>query len=360
MSYDPCFHSAPGKTCPITLAPCPGECVFADTLRNLRTGIVVLDVAHESLVFCNAEATTVLESCGTSVEFSAIRDLLVPNGVSSTSGRAQELRVGTRVLGATAYAVTEGFVWVFLRDITDQERFQAVAEAVNVMDHIGFIFSGIRHELGNPVNSIKMSLSVLKEHLERDSEADVGRYVDRALEGVGRVEYLLRSLKSFNMFEELQIEAIEPQELLQNVVRLVDGDLDRQGIAIQLSSQNGASPVVADPRALQQVLLNVISNASDAVAGAADPTIEISTGASNGLCTIRVVDNGHGIADVDLPNLFKPFHTSKENGTGLGLVIARKMLSRMRGQIEIRSRVGEGTEVAISLPAADHVTASTA
>src|SRR3970282_1845245 len=83
------------------------------------------------------------------------------------------------------------------RDVTDKLRFESIAEAVNTMNSIGYVFSGIRHEIGNPLNSIKMTLNVLKKNLDKYGKDHILEYIDRALSESARIEYLLKSLKNF-------------------------------------------------------------------------------------------------------------------------------------------------------------------
>ncbi|MCP4213002.1 MAG: PAS domain-containing protein, partial [bacterium] len=98
---------------------------------------------------------------------------------------------------------------VINRNITENKRLESIAESVDMMKNLGYIFSGIRHEIGNPINAIKMTMSVLKKNISVFSKAKVLEYADRALTEINRVEYLLKSFKNFNMFETLDIEAID-------------------------------------------------------------------------------------------------------------------------------------------------------
>ncbi len=94
------------------------------------------------------------------------------------------------------------------RDVTEKRRFSAIAEAVNMTENVGYVFSGIRYERGNPTNSIKTALSVLKKNLPTWTQAQVLIYVDRALTEISRVEYLLQSLKTFSMHEPPSIQPL--------------------------------------------------------------------------------------------------------------------------------------------------------
>ena len=105
----------------------------------------------------------------------------------------------------------------------------------------------------------------------------------------------------------------------------------------------------ADPRALHQVLLNLLANAADALAERDDPTIFISLEQVGNMINIKIIDNGIGMNETQQNNLFKPFYTSKTSGTGLGLVIVKKMVVKMNGMITLKSEPQVGTEVSLML-----------
>jgi C4-dicarboxylate-specific signal transduction histidine kinase len=169
-------------------------------------------------------------------------------------------------------------------------------------------------------------------------------------EQVGRVEYMLRSLKSFNLYETQQPHLFQAASFFENFMPLVRSDLEKKGIRIELKSGPATLQMYADPRALQQALLNVLTNAADALSGRRDPKIALSVQPSGGMVVIRIEDNGCGVPEDKLQSIFKPFFTTKPQGTGLGLVIVKKMLANMNGTIDIESRENEGTMVTISLP----------
>jgi PAS domain S-box-containing protein len=241
------------------------------------------------------------------------------------------------------------YVYV-LRDVSERVRLESIAESVNTMNNIGFVFSGVRHEIGNPVNSINMILGILRNKLDTLPTEAVREYLVRMAEQVGRVEYMLRSLKSFNLYETQQPHLFQAASFFENFMPLVRSDLEKKGIRIELKSGPATLQMYADPRALQQALLNVLTNAADALSGRRDPKIALSVQPSGGMVVIRIEDNGCGVPEDKLQSIFKPFFTTKPQGTGLGLVIVKKMLANMNGTIDIESRENEGTMVTISLP----------
>jgi PAS domain S-box-containing protein len=237
------------------------------------------------------------------------------------------------------------------RDITERKRAESITEALNVMNNIGYVFSGIRHEIGNPINSIKTALNVLSHNIEKYSKEETRTFLDRTLEELGRVEYLLRSLKSYNMFERPELQKVDLSEFMEKFLAIFGNDFRKKGIRITTTIHDVNKLAYADPRALNQVMLNILTNASDALEDAKDPEVVIAVdGKTPGTATISVRDNGRGMSEEQMANLFRPFHTSKEKGTGLGLVIVRKMLTKMNGTIAVKSRKDAGTTVEISIP----------
>ncbi len=240
------------------------------------------------------------------------------------------------------------------RDVTEKMKLESVAEAVNAMDNIGYIFSGIRHEIGNPINSTKTALSVLRDNIDRYSKDTVVEYIERALSEILRVEDLLRSLKTFNMYENPHMQIVEVSSFLEKFLSLVRGDLEKNGITIKTIIHPEAQCIYIDPRALQQVMLNILTNASDAFAGTEDPKIVLSAFSTGKFIIFRVVDNGCGMTEKQQEDLFKPFYTTKAKGTGLGLAIVKKMLDRLSCSIDITSQKDAGTIVDITIPIGHH------
>jgi len=240
--------------------------------------------------------------------------------------------------------------YVYLkRDVSEKLRLESIAESVSTLDNIGSVFAGVRHEIGNPVNSINMILGILRAKLDTLPSETVRDYLARMTEQIGRVEYILRSLKSYNLYETQDLQNVDIGSFMENFLSLVRDDFEKKGIALETALDPGVT-VNADPRALQQVLLNIFTNAADAVNIGRRLKITMTVTRSGGAVRVRVQDNGMGIPPEKMKDIFKPFYTTKPHGTGLGLVIVKKMLARMNGTIGIESKVDVGTVVDIVIP----------
>jgi len=240
---------------------------------------------------------------------------------------------------------------IIKRNITEKKRLESIVEAANLMDNIGFIFSSIRHELGNPVNSIKVSLSVLDSNLELYDKNDIKRFINRSLSDIGRIEYLLKTLKNFSIFERPIIEKTDMTTLLNKFITLITTELQQKKIKLTANIPKEPKFGLIDPRAFQQVLLNLIANAADSLIETSQKKISLAMlTEENGQINIIISDNGCGISDDAQTNLFKPFFTTKPQGTGLGLVIVKKMLAKMNCSIYINSKSNMGTKVLLIIP----------
>ncbi len=238
------------------------------------------------------------------------------------------------------------------RDVTEKKRLESIAEAANLMDNLGYIFAGIRHEIGNPLNSIKMALTVLNKNLKNYSIDRIGEFVERSLIEVARVEYLLKAFKNFSLFERPRVKAVRIDQFMEHLLALVRDDFEKRGIRIGLNIVRGVEWAHTDSRALHQVMLNLLTNSADALREQQDPQINIYLHRDQNLVLIAVQDNGCGLNEPELAKLFQPFYTTKEKGTGLGLVIVKKMLAKMNSTIRVESQKHKGTVVTLALPEA--------
>ncbi|MDA3904075.1 MAG: PAS domain-containing sensor histidine kinase [Desulfuromusa sp.] len=330
---------------------------FAQLLEHIDIGILVLDLNQQSIDYCNAAFFEVLQDEHLSRSYQGLYDLFVRDIEAlddfGLAGRvAHQVTHQGRLFGHSVYKAASNYRCVFLRDITEKSRLESIAQAVNAMDNIGFIFSGIRHEIGNPLNSLKMALSVLKQGSEATSPEKLKEYVERGLADIGRMEYLLKSLKTFTMYDSVDLKDLHLAEFMGQFISLVERDFNSYGIRIKTEIPLDIAWVRIDERALHQALLNIFNNAADGLKEQKIPEISIRAEVRDQLMWLTIADNGCGIFPEQFKHLFQPFNTSKPNGNGLGLVITRKLLAMMHSDIDIVSQSGCGTQVTIRLPIA--------
>lgn len=317
--------------------------------------ILVLDLGCRQVVFENEAARRLLDEIGDH-SYEGLGRLLMKGGRSfedlvGDHVQGDSVRVGSHVYGYSFYR-SNGFVWVFLLDITERRRLEAIVESVEQMNSLGFIFSAVRHELGNPIHSIKAAVSVLRSGLDRFPKETVADYLESIEGELARAENLLRSLRNFSLFEQPEMKAVDLASFCSQLRPLVEPDLHARGIDLVIEVDPGLPLVNADVRALHQILINLVANAADALGGEPGPAIRIHVVSAAGGVTMTVEDNGPGVPEHLLPRIFTPFFTTKEHGTGLGLIIVKKMVTGMNGTIWMEPALPHGTRVSFTLGSA--------
>lgn len=333
------------------------ETLFGGTriLEYIDIGVMIIDVEHQELVYRNPPVDRILNDDDHRHDYCSLHDILLrriesKNLLHHSAHVNQQVVYQDRLLGYSVYQPTPCYQFIFLRDITEKVRLESIAQAVNAMDNIGFIFSGIRHEIGNPLNSLKMALSVLKENLDAFPPETIIAYVNRGLADISRMEFLLKSLKAFSLYDHVDLAGMCFSDFMNSFVSLIRRDFQSHGISILVESPLVPAWVRVDKRALHQALLNVFTNAADALKGRKNPQICVSAELRGQLVWLAIQDNGCGMSETFKKRLFQPFNTSKPTGNGLGLVITRKLLAMMEANIDIVSEPDLGTQVTISLP----------
>jgi two-component system, NtrC family, sensor kinase len=230
---------------------------------------------------------------------------------------------------------------------------------------LGTLTSGVAHELNNPLNNISTSLQILLEELE-EPELDYKReLLANAEKEVERARDIVRALLEFSRQRAFRIKTIPFRSLVEDVVRLIKGELP--GTIKLLVDVPDNIMARVDFRRIQQVLLNLIFNAIQAMEKGGTLTISAQP-CDAGLFCVKVADTGNGIAPELLPKIFDPFFSTKtgqrrngadsqvyegfleHSGTGLGLAICHGIVKKHGGRIDVQSRRDEGTVFSVYLP----------
>ncbi len=235
------------------------------------------------------------------------------------------------------------------RDVTELRRLESIAATESLMDNIGFIFSGIRHEIGNPLNTIMTTANLIKSTAGRSQPHKIREYATWIHEESRRIQYLLQAFKNFSLFDQVKMEPMDLVAFVESFLSLVARDSDTRSIHITWNPTHEPVWVIADKRALHHAVLNLVTNAVQALSQTEDPEIVFSLSRlpRSGLVALKVSDNGPGISDSQISKLFKPMFSTKERGSGLGLPIVQKILSKMGADISVESQLGKGTTMTI-------------
>ncbi len=236
------------------------------------------------------------------------------------------------------------------RDVTTQRQIEELLRRQVAVDQAEAIFRTFRHEVGNAMNTLKATLTVLRESHERFDTEHRERYIVRCLETVRIAENLLGSLRRYQTLDRVDFERVRVGELLKERSDLLLATARERGIDCHLEVEDGPSIVSGDPDAITRVLLNAIENAVTALAGRPDALLGLTCRRVGGNVVVEVRDNGTGIARDHLPHVFSPLFTTKPDGSGMGLAIVQKLMLRMNGLALIRSEPGAGTTLELRFP----------
>ncbi len=233
-----------------------------------------------------------------------------------------------------------------------KEREQQIVQQTK-MATLGTLVAGIAHELNNPLSNISTSVEILNEEIRDYDNANSeisSRMMDRIIDQTDRAKRIVKSLLEFSREKELYLENVSVSEMIADVKSLVQGKLD-PGIDLIVEVKKDGY-FHADRQRIQQVLINFILNAIQAVEE--DGKI-IVTGDYNERYKqvfLEVSDNGVGIPAENLSRIFDPFFTTKDigEGSGLGLAVSREIVKKHGGSINVRSAPGKGASFIIILP----------
>jgi signal transduction histidine kinase/CheY-like chemotaxis protein len=217
---------------------------------------------------------------------------------------------------------------------------------------IGEFVAGVAHELNNPLTAV-MGFSELLERA--DTEPGHKRYLEMIRKSSQRCQKIVQSLLSFARRHAPERKLFSVNELMENAVEFLQYQLRTSNIEVILRLAPDLPRAMVDPHQIQQVFLNLINNARQAIEGHQPRgSIRITTETSGPMVRITLEDDGPGIAEANLSKVFDPFFTTKEvgKGTGLGLSLCYGMIKEHGGSIEVRSRLGEGATFIIELPLA--------
>lgn len=237
---------------------------------------------------------------------------------------------------------------ITIDDVTEQVKMEEQLLRQDRLASIGILASGVAHEVNTPLTGISSYTQMLLAELDpADPRYEVLRKIERQ---TFRAANIVNSLLNFTREGTGAVEMIGVQGLLDESLALFEPQLRGGAIRIERVVEGGLPQLPGHRGKLQQVLLNLLLNARDAIPGSG--TIRTSARRREGRLLIEVADDGEGIPEEDLGKVFDPFFTTKPRGrgTGLGLSLSYNIVHEHKGEISVESRRGEGTVFTVDLP----------
>jgi PAS domain S-box-containing protein len=264
-------------------------------------------------------------------------------------------------------------VALILHDATEarQKTFEAIeSERVQALT---LLAASVAHEIGNPLNALHIHLQLMEREVKKlkgdewrvagggktvphamrhtppsDSTTKLEQYLEVAKGEIHRLDYIVTQFLGAIRPAPLQLKIASLNDAVEKTLDLLRPEIENRGIAIKprLARQLTATPI--DPTQIQQVLVNLVKNAAQAMTTGG--TLTLQTGENSDGVWVSVTDTGGGIPQEQLNRIFEPFYTTKKKGTGLGLMIVQRIIRAHNGRIELESNVGKGTTFRVWLP----------
>ncbi len=211
------------------------------------------------------------------------------------------------------------------------------------------LLSGIAHEIKNPLGGIEIYTGLLEEALSkescRDDLVENRSYLDKVVKELRHLKQIVLEYLDYARPLRSRLEQLPVEAIFEDIHRLLQPEIRQKNVKYNLS---GKGVVLGDESKLRRVFLNLLKNSLEAVDETG--TISISIESQDGLVKVEVSDNGKGISEADIENIFNPYFTTQDKGYGLGLAIVRNIVDEMNGTIIVKSDVGKGTRFTLRFP----------
>jgi PAS domain S-box-containing protein len=256
-----------------------------------------------------------------------------------------------------------GTLWHgIIYDITDRKLSEAKLIHADRMANLGEMASGIAHEINQPLNIISLAMDNILFESARAENLDATFFKnksDKIFNNITRIRNIIDHIRAFSRSnDDFILSAFDINVSIENAVTMLSEQFKQHEITLELHLQKQLPQILGNTYKFEQVMLNLLSNARDAVNEKkskqneyTELTIKINSFQEDQHIVVEVTDNGIGVRNEDIDNIMLPFYTTKETGkgTGLGLSICYQIINEMNGTLEIKSDLNQGTKVKVIL-----------
>jgi two-component system, sporulation sensor kinase E len=233
-----------------------------------------------------------------------------------------------------------------LRDVTERNQMQEQIRKSDTLQVVGQLAAGIAHEIRNPMTALKGFVQLLESSIQEDHSL----YFDIIKSELKRIETIITEFLVLAKPQAVKFEKKNLAGVVKETIDLLNAQALLENIQFELTVSPQLPMVYCEPNQIKQVLINVIKNAIEVTSNGGRIFVEVYSTEPR-YVTVSIRDQGDGMPEERIKRLGEPFYTTKEKGTGLGLMVSYKIIEEHKGRIEVESKIGEGTAFHVILPA---------
>ena len=243
-------------------------------------------------------------------------------------------------------------ILVNIMDITRAKELEHLLRIQDKMSSLGRVAAGIAHEIRNPLSGINIYLNNLERICDRGGDKEkIKGIIEQLQSASGKIESVIRRVVDFSKPSEPKFITTNINQSIEEAINLSSVSLRKIGIKVEKNLAEDLPPCYADPSLIEAVILNIITNAAEAMRNIAEAKkIEINSSFESNHIFVRISDSGPGVPPDIREKVFDPFYTTKNTSTGIGLSICHRIISDHGGSISISTGKWGGAEFVIELP----------